>query len=283
MSMPWARSTPPSRARSSSVCPAPQPASSTWAPGRSSSRASSPATMRRRPRYHQWLSTASTLAWNSRVFIAVETPPRERRRITRATVTAFVKRLAVLLPLLAAAALVTSAAEAPAPPGPCGQAQRTGRWTQLLQSGGIKRYALVNVPPHASSSRPMPRVLVLHGAGGNGRDMDRWTGFSRVADSRGFVAVYPSAAGKFWNITASPGKADDVAYMRSLLDNVESQVCLDPDRVYATGVSNGGGMSGLLGCAMSDRLAAIAPVAGNYRPLPPCRPARPGAQVEVHG
>jgi polyhydroxybutyrate depolymerase len=113
--------------------------------------------------------------------------------------------------------------------------------------------------------------------------MDSWTGFSRVADSRGFVAVYPSAAGKFWNITASPSKADDVAYMRSLLDNVESQVCVDPDRVYATGVSNGGGMSGLLGCAMSDRLAAIAPVAGNYRPLPACKPERPVSMLEIHG
>jgi len=126
-------------------------------------------------------------------------------------------------------------------------------------------------------------VLVLHGAGGTGRRMDPRHRVLCGGQSLRFVAVYPSAPWKVWNITASPRKADDVAFIRQLLDTLEGQLCVDPDRVYATGVSNGGGMVALLGCAMSDRLAAIAPVAGNYAPVPPCAPERPVSMLEIHG
>jgi polyhydroxybutyrate depolymerase len=188
-----------------------------------------------------------------------------------------------LLPLLLAAAVLSVAASPASAAGPCGKGERTGRYSIVLQSGGITRYARVNVPPGVPSNRPLPLVLALHGAGGTGRGMEQGTGLSSLADSAGFVAVYPSAAWKLWNIQALPAKPDDIAFMRTLLDTVESQVCIDPDRVYATGVSNGGGMVALLGCALSDRIAAIAPVAGNYRPLPPCAPQRPVSMLEIHG
>ena len=188
-----------------------------------------------------------------------------------------------LLPFLLAFAALAVGASPAAAAGPCGRGERTGRYTLVLKSGGIARYALVNVPPGVPSNRRLPLVLALHGAGGTGREMDRGTGLSSVADKDGFVAVYPSAPWKFWNIEASPRKPDDVAFIRTVLDTVESQVCIDPDRVYATGVSNGGGMVALLGCALSDRIAAIAPVAGNYRPLPPCIPQRPVSMLEIHG
>lgn len=188
-----------------------------------------------------------------------------------------------LLPLLLAAAVLPALAPAPAAASPCGAGERTGRFTLVMKSGGITRYALVNVPPRVAANRPLPLVLVLHGAGGTGREMDQGTGMSALADRAGFVAVYPSAAWKFWNIQALPRKPDDVTFIRTLLETVESQVCVDPHRVYATGVSNGGGMVALLACAMSDRLAAVAPVAGNYAPLPPCAPERPVSMLEIHG
>jgi polyhydroxybutyrate depolymerase len=188
-----------------------------------------------------------------------------------------------VLNLLLAVAAAFLASAAPAAASPCGAGEHTGRYSLTLQSGGITRYALVNVPPGVPVNRALPLVLVLHGAGGTGRGMESGTGFSAVADRYGFVAVYPSAPWKMWNITASTQKPDDVAFIRQLLDTVESQVCVDPSRVYATGVSNGGGMVALLGCAMSDRLAAIAPVAGNYAPLPPCAPDRPVSMLEIHG
>jgi polyhydroxybutyrate depolymerase len=189
------------------------------------------------------------------------------------------RRVLVLALALGVLAWVAPAAAA----SPCGRGTRSARYTIVLTSGGIKRYALVNIPPAAASGRPLPLLLALHGAGGTGRGMDASTGLSALADRYGFVAVYPSAAWKFWNISAAPKKPDDVAFIRLLLDTVESQVCVDPDRVYATGVSNGGGMAALLGCAMSDRIAGIAPVAGNYLPLPGCAPDRPVSMLEIHG
>jgi polyhydroxybutyrate depolymerase len=188
-----------------------------------------------------------------------------------------------LLALVVPIALLAAAAPASAQTDPCTSGARLGSYSLVLQSGGLKRYARVHVPAKARPGRPLPVVLVLHGAGGTGRRMEQSTGLDATSDRYGFVAVYPSAAWKLWNITASPKKADDVAFMRTVLDTVESQVCVDAGRVYATGVSNGGGMTALLGCAMSDRLAAIAPVAGNYRPLPPCAPDRPVSMLEIHG
>ena len=70
-----------------------------------------------------------------------------------------------------------------------------------------------------------------------------------------------------------PGLPDDVVFTRALLDLVATRTCVDPARVYATGVSNGGGLAARLGCALADRLAAVAPVAGGYSSLPACRPA----------
>lgn len=68
-----------------------------------------------------------------------------------------------------------------------------------------------------------------------------------------------------------------------LLTAVEATRCVDQQRVFATGVSNGGGMAALLGCALSDRITAIAPIAGGYKSQPPCHPARPVSVLEVHG
>ncbi len=71
--------------------------------------------------------------------------------------------------------------------------------------------------------------------------------------------------------------------MRDLIDNLGSQVCFDPKRVYATGVSNGGGMAARVGCDLSDMIAAVAPVAGGYSTLPKCtRPLR-SSLLEIHG
>jgi poly(3-hydroxybutyrate) depolymerase len=85
---------------------------------------------------------------------------------------------------------------------------------------------------------------------------------SRLADRKGFIAVYPTAghSNGFWNVTRSPAQPDDVQFMRDLIGALPAHVCADLRRVSATGVSNGASMTGVLGCAMADRLAAIAPV-----------------------
>ena len=163
---------------------------------------------------------------------------------------------------------------------------RPGNASLTLTSGGLKRAVRIHVPPVAGRSRRLPLVLALHGAGGDGLTMESSTGLSRLSDREGFLVAYPSAYGsrRRWNIAGASGAApDDVAFMRQLLDDLAQRNCVNPRRVFATGVSNGGGMVARLGCDLSDRLEAVAPVAGGYSTLPPCRPARPVSVLEIHG
>lgn len=132
----------------------------------------------------------------------------------------------------------------------------------------------------------MPVVLAFHGAGGSGEFMSDYSGFSALADREHFLVVYPTAAGErhFWTLNAADKtKPDDVGFIRALLQTLPTRICMDAARVYATGVSNGGGFAARLGCVLSSRLAAIAPVAGGYRSLDPCQPDRPVSVLEIHG
>lgn len=145
---------------------------------------------------------------------------------------------------------------------------------------------LLHVPRRGSATR-RPLILVLPGAGMTGRDMANYTGYDRLADRKGFLVAYPTAAGRrpFWNVSGQvPGKPDDVAYLRAVIRSLTGPAgCADAARVGITGVSNGGGMSALMACRAADLLAAAAPVAGGYSTLPDCRPQRALPLLEIHG
>ncbi|HEY5143373.1 MAG TPA: PHB depolymerase family esterase [Solirubrobacteraceae bacterium] len=164
-------------------------------------------------------------------------------------------------------------------------AARAGDHDLDVDAGTGPRRILVHVPAGGTpAARPL--VLGLGGAGQTARDFQRMTNYSGLADRERFVVVYAAGSGAapFWNTSgALPGKPDDVAFLDAVLDRVERLACVDASRVYATGVSNGGGMTALLGCRLAWRLTAIAPVAGGYGTQPPCHPARPLALLEVHG
>jgi polyhydroxybutyrate depolymerase len=119
--------------------------------------------------------------------------------------------------------------------------------------------------------------------------MAAYSGLSAFADRNHFIAVYPDAVappGKrpFWTLNGTDRtKPDDVRFVSDLLRRLQRTLCVDSRRVYATGVSNGGGMAARLGCELSARFAAIAPVAGGYRSLDPCRATRPVSVLEIHG
>jgi polyhydroxybutyrate depolymerase len=134
--------------------------------------------------------------------------------------------------------------------------------------------------------RPLALVLALHGAGETGPQFATDTGFSALADREHFLVAYPSAAGPhaFWNMSGSvAGAPNDVEALERSLSQLERAACVNPSRVFVTGVSNGGGMAARLGCELSERLAGIAAVAGGYGSLPPCRPQRPLPVLEIHG
>jgi polyhydroxybutyrate depolymerase len=192
-----------------------------------------------------------------------------------------VRRAAIAACAAAAAACAWPAAAAA---NPCSRPAGKGGH-QSFESGGTRRTALVHVPAGTPVGARLPVVLVFHGAGSDGPSMESYTGMSAVADREGFLAVYPSAVQPhpFWNYYGSHTKADDVGFVRDLIDRIERGRCVDQSRVYATGVSNGGGMVARIGCVLTSRLTAIAPVAGGYAHVPPCHPSRPLSVMEVHG
>jgi polyhydroxybutyrate depolymerase len=196
--------------------------------------------------------------------------------------------LAVVLGILAmSAAQLLSAAPGAAQEvaNPCQQAPTPGESEITVLSDGVERTAILNVPPAAAGQR-LPLLVGLHGAGG--RFFQSYSGFSVLGDSEGFIAVYPNPLEEadghtFWNIDQAPAGADDVQFISDLLDYLESNLCVNTGRVYAAGVSNGGGIAALLACQLSARFAAFASIAGGYSSLPPCQPANPVSVVEVHG
>jgi polyhydroxybutyrate depolymerase len=135
---------------------------------------------------------------------------------------------------------------------------------------------LLHIPPKP----PVGLVLAFHGAGGTGDEFADGTGFSDAADKHGFAVLYPSAAAhQFWSLNGKMG-TEDLDRLRTLLPQALAAACTD--RVFATGVSNGGGFAARVGCELDD-IVAIAPVAGGYRALDPCPSSKRTSVFEVHG
>ncbi|MGH7192480.1 MAG: alpha/beta hydrolase family esterase [Candidatus Saccharimonadales bacterium] len=143
---------------------------------------------------------------------------------------------------------------------------------RTINVGGLNRSYVVHVPKHHDETSPMPVVLALHGATMNGPMMAWFTDLNHKADEASFIAVYPNGTGKrsslFWNGGKCCGSAvkenvDDVAFIDALLDDLLRNYPVDAQRIFATGMSNGGIMAYRLAAELSDRIAAIAPVAGS--------------------
>src|SRR5262249_7001916 len=156
-----------------------------------------------------------------------------------------------------------AAPAAPAPaPAPVCSAATAGTFRIAVQSGRIP--VVLHVPPgRAPASGRRPLVLVLPGANETASDISSYTGYSRLADRRGFLVAYPTATGSrpSWNVSGTQaGKPDDLAYLRKVITTLTGAGgCADPARVGVTGVSNGGGMTARLACDAADLLAAAAP------------------------
>jgi polyhydroxybutyrate depolymerase len=151
-----------------------------------------------------------------------------------------------------------------------------------VQVGNQMRTALVHVPPSAAV-QPRPLILVFHGYGDSAEAMGHLTLMSVKADDSGFIAVYPRGIGNpsKWDVDGT----SDTKFVDALLTRLEQGLCFDTRRVYATGVSMGGGMANIVGCRLAARIAAIAPVSGVYGPNwgDPCKPSRPVPVVAFHG
>lgn len=170
-----------------------------------------------------------------------------------------------------------------------------GLQERTLNFQGYTRTYRLWVPEGHAADTPAPVVLNLHGFGGSAVGQDMSSGLPQAAGGRGYVVVTPqglpigSAPGdetggsNFWSATPTPGPEaiDDVGYLEAVLDATERELCIDVDREFSAGMSNGAMMSVALGCAIPERIAAIAPVAGVN--LVDCEPAAPVSLITMHG
>jgi polyhydroxybutyrate depolymerase len=142
--------------------------------------------------------------------------------------------------------------------------------------------------------KPVPLVLVFHGGTGNAQSAVLMSGFNKVADQNGFIVAYPNGTGRLqndilltWNGGTCCGyaqvnNADDVGFVRAVVAEMQSLTTIDSQRIYATGMSNGGILSHRLACEASDLFAAVGPVAGTLNYLG-CSPAESISVIAFHG
>lgn len=148
---------------------------------------------------------------------------------------------------------------------------RVGDHTGSIAWEGLNRTYLVHIPPTYDRTKSMPLVIALHGGGGTGEDMVALTlgGFNTLSDNEGVIVVYPDGT-RFssmikvrWNDGRDErySQADDVGFISALIDHLVKEYNVDSKCVYATGISNGAHMSMRLARELSDKIAAVAPVA----------------------
>ena len=149
----------------------------------------------------------------------------------------------------------------------------TGNHEFDIRIGSAERYYLGHLPPQASHGKPLPVLLAFHGGGGTPDEMQKDYRLDALADSEGFIVVYPAGTGRrrrkilTWNARTCCGyamvnNADDVGFTRAIIDDLASRTSIDRKRVYACGHSNGAMMCDRLAREASDLVAAVVEVCG---------------------
>lgn len=157
-----------------------------------------------------------------------------------------------------------------------------------IVSGGQRRSYLLHVPASYDPATPAPLVISIHGFAewpAHQMQISRW---NDLADRHGFIVVYPAGTGfpRRWRAGGGTAVDDlaDVTFIADLIDDLAARYTIDRTRIYANGLSNGGGMSYRLACQLADRIAAVGSVSGAYLfPASDCLPSRPVPFIAFHG
>jgi len=135
------------------------------------------------------------------------------------------------------------------------------RSNHTMVVAGREREYLLYVPANLDRTKPVPLVISLHGAGLWGAAQQSISQWNRVADRERFLVVYPSGARgagpRVWHLEEDDSLPQDVRFIAALIDTLAAQYNIDRARIYADGLSNGGGMAFALSCTLSDRIAAV--------------------------
>ncbi len=200
----------------------------------------------------------------------------------------------ITVALLAVSAVAVAAQDDPAsrPPIPspgCGASDvEAGRHTDRITVNGDERHWMMHVPEAHDGLEPLPLWLHLHGSSRSGYEVSSLTS---QADDHGVVIAWPdaSAGNDRWMWWVEDVELDtslanpDIAFIDALIERLGEELCLDLARVYASGYSAGAAGVSILGCALADRLAAVAPVARVWNLAEACDAARPVPHLAVLG
>jgi polyhydroxybutyrate depolymerase len=165
-----------------------------------------------------------------------------------------------------ASGAVASSAE----PVSCTRPHAPGLTSETFDFQGTPRTYELYVPQGYDGTRPVPVVFEFHGYGSSAAEQVVYGDFRPLADRDDFLIVAPDGqdkGGRHFNLTGEPGLQNDIQMVGALLDLIEMQFCVDTQRVFATGMSDGGAMSSVLACLSADRFAAFAPVAVVLYPM----------------
>jgi len=171
---------------------------------------------------------------------------------------------------------------------PCqGRTGESGFFNKTIDSGGMERNYILFVPTGYEPNTATSLVFNFHGLGSNALEQYFYTRMDALASEFTFILVTPNGIQNSWNAGTCCAPAndlaiDDVGFTSDMIDSISEEYCIDQDRIHATGLSNGGFMSWRLACDLSERIAAIGPVAGAVRSAP-CLPSRPVSVIGLHG
>ncbi len=141
------------------------------------------------------------------------------------------------------------------------------KWDSCIIHQNKKREFKVYIPGKYSKKFKSPLVIVLHGGSGNNIAIERFTGFSKLAEKENFLVAYPDSYHGNWNdgreIKQSKSyrlNIDDTGFILKMIEIIKTKYNIDDKKIYIAGISNGGFMALRLACELSDRLAGVAAV-----------------------
>jgi len=163
----------------------------------------------------------------------------------------------------------------------------TGTTTETIRHDGLERTYRLYVPSEVRADSNLALVVALHGGLGSGDQFAGNSRFEELAETEGFVVVFPGGVDRTWNAGTCCGGAvrknvDDVGFLAALLERLGATLPVNRERVFVTGHSNGAMMAFRFACERSDLVAAAAPVAGSLE-VPVCSPGRGVDLLAIHG
>lgn len=156
---------------------------------------------------------------------------------------------------------------------------------------GLQREYILYVPENYTGAFPVPLVLNFHGFGSSASEQMWYSDFRSISDTAGFLLIHPEGTllngVTHWNVGGWTigSTVDDIGFTEALIDSLSTIYNIETSRIYATGMSNGGFMSFLLACQLSERIAAIASVTGSMTPETyiNSNPQHPTPILQFHG